>query len=128
MAQKKTSPKFAGFWVRLGSIFIDGLIISSASVVFIILMLRIAHSMLSTVAYLKFYLFFLIPSFFLVTLLYYFWFNANGRQTVGKIFFGLLVIDANGQPINLKISFWRTIAFSMDTLSNKIKTLLKSSG
>ncbi|MCI0695887.1 signal peptidase I [candidate division KSB1 bacterium] len=110
-AEHTGSEDYAGFWVRAGSIAIDGLILSLVTVPGGILFLRSAHPTISSEV---FFMFLFLPSTFLVQILYFGWFNADGRQSPGKNFFGLMVVDGSLKPVPLSQSLWRAVTYIID--------------
>lgn len=108
--------QFAGFGVRLGSFLIDAMIIYVSLFVLVILFGVIYPLLPSSELYLRTVLYLIVPFSYLAGMVYYAWFNADERQTVGKRFFGLLVVDENIRPISLAKSFLRTIGFLFDSL------------
>lgn len=106
--------QYAGFWIRLGSIWFDSLtifFIGSFIYLLFIIILGLIHSTLSIEAYLKTILFFTFALILLLPIFYYTWFHARGRQTIGKKVFGLTVVDKDNNPISLLRSFWRSLGF-----------------
>jgi len=114
---------YAGFWIRLASVLIDGLIIS-VPYFFLVVILGLTSSHFSSETFLSIMLYLLLPSSLLVAFFYYSWLNANGRQTVGKKIFGLLVVDASDNPISFLRSLVRTVGYSVDSLIYSIGHLL----
>jgi len=108
--------KFAGFWVRLGSVAIDALFITVMGVIGTILCIRVIHSLFSTGAFLVFTIFFGLGLSFLITLFYFAWFNAEGRQSPGKKLFGIAVVDTGFKPIPFSQSLLRAFFYFVDTL------------
>ncbi|MGH7595976.1 MAG: signal peptidase I [bacterium] len=108
--------KYAGFGVRLGGIAVDLFLVSMVSTLLTIFIIRSVHSTLSTTAVLRFFFFFLLPVSLFIQVLYFAWFNANGRQSLGKRLFGIAVVDTSLQPIQFRQSLGRAAAFYMDTL------------
>lgn len=108
--------KYAGFGVRLGGISVDLFIASMISTLLAIFIIRSVHSTLSTMTFLRFFLFFLLPFSLFIQVLYFAWFNANGRQSIGKKLFGIAVVDTLLQPIQFRQSLGRAAAFYIDTL------------
>jgi signal peptidase I len=111
-----TSKDYAGFEARLGSVFIDWLILSLVSTLVSFLLMQLTHGRMSTDAFLQFCMFLLLPFYILLQFFYFAWFNANGRQTFGKKFFGIAVVDMSLKPISLSRSFGRVVAFFFDTV------------
>ena len=96
--------EYAGFWIRFGASFIDGLIVSAGSWILIIIVSVLTHSSLNKE-------FFTSPAYNLTNLinmvlgwLYYALQESSPAQaTPGKMVFGLKVTDMKGD----KISFLR---------------------
>jgi signal peptidase I len=116
--------QYAGFGVRLASISIDGVVIALVNLILTKAIILVSHPFLDTETFLKMILFIMLPVLMLIGFFYYAWFNANGKQTVGKKIFGLLVVDKNNESINLKISFLRTLVFTFDSVIYCIGHLL----
>lgn len=116
--------QYAGFWVRLASISVDGVLIALVNFILLTIIIFASHTYLDTETFLKMILFIMFPVLMLIGFFYYTWFNANGKQTIGKKIFGLLVVNKNNESINLKISFLRTIVFTFDSVIYSIGHLL----
>jgi uncharacterized RDD family membrane protein YckC len=84
----------AGFWMRVGEIFIDGFLIWLVAIVFAVIEPALYR-----------------PAFWLVAIAYYTLLEGGARgQTVGKRLIGIRVIDlARGGPIGYGRAFVRTI-------------------
>ncbi len=99
---------YAGFWVRVASFSIDGLIIVGLTAA--------SGAMISP--FLRATLF--IPVILVLlcglTVLYFGWFNANGRQPIGKKVFGIVVTDSALKPISLKKSLLRARYYLLSSL------------
>jgi len=116
--------KYAGFWVRLASIFIDGIFVSAFSVSLTVILMIFSHQFVSSETFLKLSLFIFVPFALLPGFLYYSWFNANGKQTIGKRIFGLLVVNNKFEPISIRRSLFRSLIFIFDSLIYSIGNLL----
>ncbi|MBN1408050.1 MAG: signal peptidase I [Calditrichaceae bacterium] len=116
--------QYAGFWVRVASILIDGTFISLITLLPFMIFIKISHIFLSTEYFFIVVLFFIFPLSTIPGIVYYSWFNAEGRQTIGKKIFGLLVVDNNSNPISVKQSFLRTLVFTLDSIILSIGHLL----
>jgi signal peptidase I len=116
--------QYAGFWVRVASILIDGTLISLITLLPFMITIKISHMFLSTEYFFIVVLFFIFPLSTIPGIVYYSWFNAEGRQTIGKKIFGLLVVDNNSNPISVKQSFLRTLVFTLDSIILSIGHLL----
>lgn len=116
--------QYAGFWVRLASISIDGVLIALVNLILSTVVILVSHPFLDTETFLKTILFIMLPVLVLIGFFYYAWFNANGKQTAGKKIFGLLVVNKNNESINLKTSFLRTLVFTFDSVIYSIGHLL----
>ena len=116
--------QYAGFWVRVASILFDGTFISLIILLPFMIFIKISHIFLSTEYFFTVVLFFIFPLSTIPGIVYYSWFNAEGRQTIGKKIFGLLVVDNNSNPISVKQSFLRTLVFTLDSIILSIGHLL----
>ncbi len=112
----KEARDYAGFWVRVGSVCIDAFLISWLWVISVALVTALTHSSISTGNFLKFILFYMISASFLITIFYFAWFNANGRQSPGKKLFGIVVLDNSLRPISFSQSVGRAIVYLFDYL------------
>lgn len=100
--------QYAGFWIRLASFVIDLSIISG--VAFLLHMaLGLAHSLFSMEVYLQLILYLIVPVIVLMSVFYAAWYNANGRQTIGKRYLKLKVVHSGNEPITIKRSFGRSL-------------------
>lgn len=115
-APQKTDQQFGGFWVRLASITLDGILISLFSFFLLELLVKLIHSNISTENYLKFILLSFFPFLIFATYFYFAWFDCDGRVTAGKKIFGLEVVDYSFKPITLSRSLLRTLAYTFDIL------------
>lgn len=107
MTKDNSSINYAGFWVRIGSISIDNILLLSIFIIFEALLI-ILHPYLGLYLFLKAYVLTLL--FFIIGGIFYFvWLNAKGRQTLGKQFFGIQVTNTKHQPISLTKSIFRSI-------------------
>lgn len=113
-APQKTDQQFGGFWVRLASITLDGILISLFSFFLLELLVKLIHSNISTENYLKFILLSFFPFLIFATYFYFAWFDCDGRVTAGKKIFGLEVVDYSFKPITLSRSLLRTLAYTFD--------------
>jgi signal peptidase I len=93
--QTQNAQNFAGFWPRLGSVATDWLILALALTLGNFLVMQVVHTSMSTNAFLQFFLYFLLPFSILVQILYFTWLNAGGRQSLGKKFFGIAVVNSS---------------------------------
>jgi len=109
----QNSVDYAGFWVRVGSTMIDGLILSLVTMPVSILLMQAVHSKISSDVFFAVFFFYLLP---LINVLYFAWFNAEGRQSPGKKYFGLRVVNASFQPIVLAQSFWRAVIYVVNVI------------
>ena len=118
MMNKKTDEIiYAGFWVRVASVVIDIFLISVLVAITVSLTTIIAHPFMSTNTYLKFILLFFLAVSFIYTILYFAWFNSNGRQSPGKKLFGIIVLSSSAQPISFSKSLLRSIIYLIDYLN-----------
>ncbi len=116
MKEEKDVRQFAGFWVRVGSVVIDGFIISLVVALIIILFTLVSHAFITAASFLMFIFFGLFFSSIAVTILYFGWFNADGRQSPGKKIFKLMVVDDSFKPVPLAKSFLRAAVYAFDFL------------
>jgi len=101
----------ASFWSRLGSIMIDLSLVVAIAGGAIFLLMHIFHLFLSTSWFLQTLLFYLIPLVILACILYFAWFNAAGRQTLGKRLFGIATSVKSGEELSFSRSIIRTLLF-----------------
>lgn len=113
----------AGFWVRLAAILIDRLVIASVFLLLMIL-LRLFYPTISSEVFLQMVIFAALPMILLIDLSYLTYFNARGKQTVGKRIFGLIVVDKNSNPISLAKSAVRSIILELDAFIGLLGHLL----
>ena len=106
--------KFAGFWVRITSDYVDALVILFVTVVSYSVGTELLYPYLSSESYLKMFLYASLPGTVLLIFLYLAWLNAEGRTSLGKRIFGLKVVDGAGEPISLGQSVKRTLAGFLD--------------
>jgi len=111
---KKTGQEFAGFWVRLASITLDGFLVLVFSLFLLYFIVTLFYSMVTTETYLKFILFSFFPFIILASFFYVAWFDAEGRCTAGKKLFGLAVVDTSFKSITFSKSLLRTLAYIID--------------
>lgn len=114
MTEQSDQKEYAGFWIRLASVCIDALVIAIIVTLGIALVTKIVYSSYSSEGYLRFTVFFLFGISFLITIIYFTWFNAKGRQSPGKRVFGIVVLDDALHPISLSKSFWRAVVYFFD--------------
>ncbi len=100
----------AGFWVRSGSVILDGLILLLISAFFLSLVIVPFSPIIPVETYLKF-VFIFSPLFFLF---YLAWINADGRHSPGKMLFGLAVVNTSYKRISFSRSLRRTLASFFD--------------
>ncbi len=108
--------KYAGFWVRLGSLIIDGIVLLPFEILILTGVLKIIHPFVSTEDFLKSVFLLMLPIILLVSFLYYSLLNSNGRQTIGKKYFHIIVNSENNTPISIKHSLFRTVLYFIDSL------------
>jgi signal peptidase I len=104
----KAEIQYAGFWIRLASFAIDLSIISGFAFLLHVA-LGLAHSLFSMEVYLQLILYLVVPVIVLMSVFYATWYNANGRQTIGKRFLKLKVVHSENEPLTIKRSFGRTL-------------------
>jgi len=100
--------QYAGFWIRLASFAIDLSIISGFAFLLHVA-LGLAHSLFSMEVYLQLILYLIVPVIVLMSVFYAAWYNANGRQTIGKRYLKLKVVNSGNDSITIKRSFGRTL-------------------
>ena len=103
---------YPGFWVRLASAWVDTLGFAFATLGSLLLFLPLGES-LSTGAFLQLYLFVWFPGSLAATLSGLSFLNARGRQSPGKILFGLGVVDRQFRPVSFRRSLLRTLVHSL---------------
>ena len=103
---------YPGFWVRLASAWVDTLGFAFATLGSLLLFLPLGES-LSTGAFLQLYLFVWFPGSLAATLSGLSFLNARGRQSPGKILFGLGVVDRQFRPVSFRRSLLRTLVDSL---------------
>jgi signal peptidase I len=108
--------EYAGFWVRVASFMIDSVLLSTVSVILLILIFSISHPYLETKSFLELSLIAILTIPTIIVSAYHTWFNACGRQTVGKKYFGTIVVNNHNTEISIKISFLRSIFFMIDSI------------
>jgi len=113
--EKKTLP-FAGFWVRVAALIIDGLIISLLAAISAITLTWFLHAIVSSEFVLILVIFALLSSSLIITIFYFGWYNANGRQSPGKRFFRLLVVNDSFNPVPFRRSLWRALVYAFGSL------------
>lgn len=99
---------YIGFRIRLASFIIDFSVINGFILV-VFLVFSFAHSLISSEVYLRSIFYLVFPVNFLVAFVYVAWFNSNGRQSIGKRFFQLRVVNEKSEPISLRRSLARTL-------------------
>ena len=107
-----TERKYPGFWVRIASAWVDTLGFAFATLGSLLLLLPLGES-LSTEAFLQLYLFVWFPGSLAATLSGLAFLNARGRQSPGKILFGLGVVDRQFRPVSFRRSLLRTLVHSL---------------
>ena len=124
MANENQELKYAGFWVRLASFCIDGLIISIAVSGVGALIGTLISPLFSHHAFSYFMFSFLVLLVWAVIIFYFGWFNAVGRQSVGKKLFGIVVLDEDLEPISLSTSLKRGVLYLISATFGGIGHLL----
>lgn len=107
---------YASFWLRTAATFTDISVTILGSAVSMIFLLSLCRPLMETGTYLATFLFVLLPFHLLLAVFYYVWFNADGRQTLGKKIFGLVVINQRIKPISLTKSIARCACFIFDSV------------
>ncbi len=115
---------YAGFWVRAASFCVDGLIIYCivVAITFIVRFFLILVS--DPVVFTGILFVVLLFACWIVTVLYFAWFNAEGRQSIGKKVFGLVVMDYHLRPISFRTSLLRGILYLISITLGSIGHLL----
>ncbi len=106
----------ANFWIRWASTAMDASLVLSVVALVNFVMLTLMRPFLATGNYLALFFFFLLPLYLIGIVYYYIYLNADGRQTVGKRVFGLVVINSQIKPIRISESALRAIGFVLDTI------------
>ncbi|KAA3615775.1 MAG: signal peptidase I [Calditrichaeota bacterium] len=107
---------YSGFWIRVLSTSIDSVVISIPTTLGLILLSIITRQFVSSELFLQITLFIFLPTSILVGILYFAWFNAEGRQSFGKRYLGLNVVDKDFKSISLRTSFRRSIFIFVDSI------------
>ena len=107
-----TERKYPGFWVRIASALVDSLGCTLGSAALLLLFLHLDAG-LSTEALLRLFLFVWIPGSVVATISGLAFLNAQGRQSPGKILFGLAVVDRQFRPVSFRRSLLRTTVHSL---------------
>jgi signal peptidase I len=100
--------KFPGFWVRIASAVVDSLGFAFVTSALLLLFLHFSES-LSTEALLQLFLFAWFPGSLVANVSILAFLNARGRQSLGKRFFGLVVVGQRFQPVSFRRSLLRTV-------------------
>jgi uncharacterized RDD family membrane protein YckC len=112
---------YGGFWRRMMAFFIDNIILFIISI-FILLVGLLALSLgflshcseflperLAEVTLTFMFLYFLMTAF--ISMLYFIYFHGTTGQTVGKMIFGLKVVQSTGEKITLGVGFLRWVGY-----------------
>jgi uncharacterized RDD family membrane protein YckC len=120
--------KFAGFWRRLGAYMVDCTIIFF---IFIILVSIASLAFFSGAisgnsknfiadladpAHFSSIKFFIWIFFIFLYIAYFTYFHGTTGRTLGKMFFGLQVVSADGTPISFGIAFLRAVGYLVSNL------------
>jgi uncharacterized RDD family membrane protein YckC len=115
--------KYAGFWRRLGAYTVDGIIIGFNFIVLsIIASLAFFFGAISgnskdfiadladpaRFSSVKIFIWIFFISLYIA---YFTYFHGTTGRTLGKMFFGLQVVSANGTPISFGIAFLRAVGY-----------------
>ena len=100
--------KFPGFWVRVASAVVDSLGFAFVTSALLLLFLHFSES-LSTEALLQLFLFVWFPGSLVASVSMLAFLNARGRQSLGKLLFGLVVVDQHFQPVSFRRSLLRAV-------------------
>ena len=100
--------RFPGFWVRIASAVVDSLGFAFVTSALLLLFLHFSES-LSTEALLQLFLFVWFPGSLVANVFILAFLNARGRQSLGKLLFGLVVVDQRFQPVSFRRSLLRAV-------------------
>ena len=100
--------KFPGFWVRVASAVVDSLGFAFVTSALLLLFLHFSAS-LSTEVLLQLFLFVWFPGSLVASVSILAFLNARGRQSLGKLLFGLVVVDQHFQPVSFRRSLLRAV-------------------
>ena len=115
--------KYAGFWRRLGAYTVDGIIIFFTFIVMSIIASLAFFSGaisgnsknfiadLADPAHFSSIKFFIWIFFIFLYIAYFTYFHGTTGRTLGKMFFGLQVVSADGTPISFGIAFLRAVGY-----------------
>ena len=108
-----------GFWLRFMAFAVDHLILLLIFVIFVVcglLAVELAPGRSPEIAYRNLLHLFLpafVPLGFILALTYFSFFHGAWGQTIGKMIFGLRVVQVNGQPLTFSQALARTIAYAL---------------
>ncbi len=111
-----------GFWLRFMAFAVDHLILCLMFVIFIVcglLAVELAPGRGPEVSYgnlFKLILPALVPLGLMLALTYFSFFHGAWGQTIGKMIFGLRVVQVNGQPLTFSRALARTIAYAFSAV------------
>ena len=100
--------KFPSFWVRVASAVVDSLGFAFVPSALLLLFLHFSEN-LSTEALLQIFLFVWFPGSLVANVFILAFLNAHGRQSLGKHFFGLVVVDQQFQSVSFRRSLLRVV-------------------
>lgn len=116
MQLEKRDVTYAGFWIRVASFCIDGIIITTFVAGLTILFGVLLSPVFSAPIFVQVMLLLLLSFSWALIVLYFGWFNANGRQSIGKKVFGIIVYDDDLQAITLKRSLKRAAFYLLSAI------------
>lgn len=102
--------KYAGFWIRLGAIFVDGIVLN---IIQFPLRFVVNSSTISGILMLA-----LLGQ--VIAICYYTYFNGKDGQTPGKKACGLRVVRPDGSPISYGRAFGRYFGYMLSSLTLSI--------
>lgn len=111
-----------GFWLRFMAFTVDHLILCLMFVIFIVcglLAVELSPGRGPEISYgnlLRLILPALVPLGLMLALAYFSFFHGAWGQTIGKMIFGLRVVQVNGQPLTFARALARTIAYAFSAV------------
>jgi len=111
-----------GFWLRLMAFAVDQLILFLIFVIFIVcglLAVELSPGRGPEISYwnlLRLILPALVPLGLMLVLSYFAFFHGAWGQTIGKMIFGLRVVQVNGQPLTFSRALARVIAYAFSAV------------
>lgn len=107
----------AGFWLRLMAFFIDDLVILFTFIIFVLIGLIAAEMMPGEIREIPILrlMGIILPALFplgcLLAISYFTFFHLVWGQTIGKMIFGLRVVQSDGRPLSIWRALLRAIAY-----------------